>query len=149
MAEPHVLSALRAKRAELDGELRQTEQRSAQLRSDLEAIDRSIMLFDPTAKPQTIIPKTRRHSMFAFKHGEFSRIVRDLIRRSEAPMSLHEIADRIAAAHNLDMDAADAKAKLIAKIRPSLSSEHIVKETRDGILVWRAIENVHRQSEPV
>ena len=146
MAEPHVLSALRTKCAELDGELRLTEQRAVQLRQNIEAIDRSIMLFDPTAKPHTITPKARRHSTFAFKHGEFGRIVRDLVRQSEAPMSLHELADRIATEYNLDIQAPDAKAKLFAKIRLSLHSENLVKELRDGVVVWRSIVNSHQQA---
>jgi hypothetical protein len=114
MAELHVISALRAKHAELAGELRQTEQRAAQLRSDLEAIDRSIVIFDPTAQPQNIPAKTRRQSTSTFRHGEFARNVRDLLRQAGAPLSLSEIADRIATKHNLNMDASDSKAKLIA-----------------------------------
>jgi hypothetical protein len=39
MAEPHVLSALREKRAELSGELIGAENRTARLRADLESLD--------------------------------------------------------------------------------------------------------------
>jgi hypothetical protein len=129
MAESHTLSDLRAKYAEFAAELRQIEQRAEQLRVHCEHIAHTILIFDPTAQPQHIQPKTRRQSTPVFRHGEFARIVRDLLRRAGGPMSLHEIADQIAAEHNLDIEASGAKAKLIAKIRPSLSSEHVVKGT--------------------
>jgi len=140
MAESHALSTLQAKYAELAGKLRETEQCAVRLRADCEHIAHTILILDPMAKPQDIQPKTRRHSPFTFRHGEFARIVRDLLRRSGRPMSLHEIADQIAAEHNLDVETPEAKARLIAKIRPSLSSENIVKDRRDGILVWRAVD---------
>ncbi|MGD0105728.1 MAG: hypothetical protein ABSC06_17060 [Rhodopila sp.] len=138
MAEPHVLSALRTKYAELDGELRQIEQRAEQLRADRDTIGRSILIFDPTAQPQEIQPKARRQKSSVFKHGEFARVVRDLLRRAGKPMSLRDIADQMIAEHKLDMEVAGARAKLDAKIRTLLlRTPDVVRETRDGIPVWR------------
>jgi hypothetical protein len=71
----HVLPALRTKRAELDGELHQIEQRADQLGAEPDAIDRVILIFDPTARPAHIAPKTRRQSIFAFRRGELCRQV--------------------------------------------------------------------------
>lgn len=147
MAEPHVLSALRAKYAELAGELRQIEQRAEQLRADCEHVAHTILIFDPTAQPQQIQPKARRQSSSEFKHGEFARTVRDLLRQAGEPMSLPEIADKIIAARNLDMELPGAKAKLDAKIRTLLlRSEDIVREKRDdGTSVWHTIRNGPRE----
>jgi hypothetical protein len=47
MAEPHVIGALRNKRAELDGMLRQLEQQLAQQRTNLAHVDATMRLFDP------------------------------------------------------------------------------------------------------
>ena len=60
MADPHVISALRAKRAELSGELIAAEKRILQLRDDISSLDRTIQMFDPTAEPHTIRPILRR-----------------------------------------------------------------------------------------
>jgi hypothetical protein len=57
MADPHVISALREKRAELSGELIAAEKRILQLRDD---IDRTIRVFDPTSEPHKIRPILRR-----------------------------------------------------------------------------------------
>jgi len=51
MAEPLVLSALVKKRAEIDGALRDTEKRIAQLRAERDVIDAAIRIFDPSRLP--------------------------------------------------------------------------------------------------
>ena len=56
IADPHVISALRSKRAELSGELIATEKRILQLRADIDSLDGAIRVFDPTAEPHEIRP---------------------------------------------------------------------------------------------
>jgi hypothetical protein len=51
-----VISALCANRVELDGELRQAEKRTVQLRADLESIDGALRVFDPSLAPHVIRP---------------------------------------------------------------------------------------------
>jgi hypothetical protein len=101
MAEPHVISALRDKRAELDGELRQTEKRIIQLRADLENIDGALRVFDPSLAPRTIRPKLKRRPPTHFPRGQFSRTVLDTLRRAEAPMTARDIATQIASDYRL------------------------------------------------
>jgi hypothetical protein len=60
MADPHVISALRSKRAELSGELIAIERRIVQLRADIASLDGAIRVFDPTAAPDKIRPILRR-----------------------------------------------------------------------------------------
>jgi hypothetical protein len=60
MADSHVISALREKRAELSGELIAAEKRILQLRDDITGLDRTIRVFDPTAEPHAIRPILRR-----------------------------------------------------------------------------------------
>jgi hypothetical protein len=57
MAEPHVIGALRNKRAELAGILRQLEQQLVQQRANLAHIDAAMRLFDPDIRPNAIRPK--------------------------------------------------------------------------------------------
>lgn len=56
MADPHVISALRSKRAELSGELIAAEKRIVQLRADIANLDGAIRVFDPAAAPDKIRP---------------------------------------------------------------------------------------------
>lgn len=72
MADPHVISALRAKRAELSGELIAAEKRILQLREDINSLDRTIRVFDPTAEPHTIRPILRRKKPTIIPRGQCS-----------------------------------------------------------------------------
>ena len=56
MAETHVIGALRHKRAELAGMLRQLEQQLAQQRANLTHVDATMRLFDPDIRPKDILP---------------------------------------------------------------------------------------------
>ena len=51
MAEPHVIGALRNKRAERAGMLRQLEQQLVQQRANLAHVDATMRLFDPDMRP--------------------------------------------------------------------------------------------------
>jgi hypothetical protein len=57
MAEPHVVSALRANYAELLGQLRQCEQRADGFRDGLTHISATIQLFDPAWDGATVSAK--------------------------------------------------------------------------------------------
>jgi hypothetical protein len=72
MADPHVISALKAKRAELSGELIAAEKRILQLREDIASLDRTIRVFDPTAEPHAIRPILRRKK--ATRHCHSNRV---------------------------------------------------------------------------
>ena len=99
MGEPHVISALVTKRAELAGEIHALERRLAQLRADLIHIDAALVVFDPDATPDTIAPKrpVRRSAWFAA--GELSRLALEILRRADGePLSTREIAHRVMAA---------------------------------------------------
>lgn len=62
-------------------------------------------------------------------------------------MSLPEIANKMIAEHNLNMELPNAKAKLDAKIRTLLlRSPDVTKDTRDdGTAVWYTVMSGHRE----
>jgi hypothetical protein len=60
MAEPHVLSALVSRRAELTGEIEGLECQDDQLRADLLHIEAAIRIFAPDYRPNEIRPKAKR-----------------------------------------------------------------------------------------
>lgn len=139
MADTHVISALLQKRAELDGELRQMTKRIVQLKSDLEAVDAAIRVFDPSREPHKIKPITRRTKPKVFRHGQCSRAILNLLRDAPAPMTPREIMETLASEYHLDLTRQEDKTALLVKIRntlPRYAGETLNREFRDGIAVW-------------
>jgi hypothetical protein len=87
MAEPHVVSALRTKRAEFSGYIADLERKINRQRAELAHVDATIRLFSPGANPDTILPKRpyRRTRYFA--------------RNELVPAYARRSADGIKAAH--------------------------------------------------
>jgi hypothetical protein len=57
MTEKHVVSALRAKRAEISGHIHDLEKRIARQRTNLANLDATIKLFSPGTNPDSIPAK--------------------------------------------------------------------------------------------
>ena len=83
MADPHIIAALRAKRAELSGDLAQTKTRVQRLQAEIAAVDTTLRLFDPEQRPDTIRPVVRRTKPGRFRTGEFTWTLLGLIREGQ------------------------------------------------------------------
>jgi hypothetical protein len=90
MAELHVISALRNKRAELAGMLRQLEQQLVRQRASLAHLDATMRLFDPDIRPK----QPRTHNAW-FRPGECLRLIYDQLREATEPVTTRELAERI------------------------------------------------------
>jgi len=95
MAEPHVVTALRAKRAEISGHVHDLERKLARHRANLANIDATIRLFAPELNPDTIPPKRTYRRTRYFAKGELSRRIlglhidqRDTVRLPQATAAL-------------------------------------------------------------
>jgi hypothetical protein len=138
MADLHVISALRAKRAELSGELIAAEKRILQLRDDITALDRTIRVFDPTAEPHTIRPIFRRKKPTLIPRGQCSRAVLGILRHAECPMTAREIAGQLAARYQIDASNTEAMKPLVAKVRNTLPRQSgLVSEKRGDAKAWK------------
>ena len=138
MADPHVISALRNKRAELSGELIAAEKRILQLRDDIVSLDRTIRVFDPTAEPHTIEPILRRRKSTLIPRGQCSRAVLDMLRHADDPMTAREIATQLAARYRLNTYDTDAMNALIGKLRNTLARQTaLVSELPGDAKVWK------------
>ena len=92
MGEPHVISALRDKRAEISGEILKLEKDIAQRRAELMHLDATLRLFAPDMVLHTIRPKRpagRKNCWFG--HGERSRLVLSALRTAEGALTAREI----------------------------------------------------------
>jgi hypothetical protein len=95
MTEPHVIGALRNKRAELAGMLRQLEQQLVRQRANLAHLDATMRLFDPDIRPNDIRPKQPRARNTWFRQGECLRLIYDELREATQPVTTRELAERI------------------------------------------------------
>jgi hypothetical protein len=150
MAEPHVISALRAKRAELAGEIQVAENRIAQLRADLVHLDATLRLFDPAADPAAIPARRPYRRRRWFSDGELPRRILDTLRTSPEPLSASAVTARVMAAKGMDVD--DAATLLM--IRKGVQSylrrqsgalvETAGRKSRD--VLWRVASDGARQT---
>jgi len=98
MPEPHVVTALRAKRAEISGHVHDLERKLARHRASLAAIDATMRLYAPSLDPDTIPPKRTYRRTRYFAKGELSRLVVSALRLANGkPMTTAAITSAIVA----------------------------------------------------
>ena len=141
MAELHVIGALRNKRAELAGMLRQLEQQLAGHRANLAHLDATMLLFDPNVRPKDIRPRQVRARNVWFRQGECPRLIYDVLRGTTQPVTTRELAERIMRVKAIPT-ADDHQRELIQKTL--LGSLNRAKETIErvetgGVVSWRLI----------
>ena len=95
MGEPHVIPALKRKRARIAGELAQSEKRCEAMRLHLVALDHTLRIFDYDGDPADIKPI--RPTKWVFRRGELKRTVLSILRTANGPMTNAELAQRIIA----------------------------------------------------
>ena len=142
MAEPHVIGALRNKRAELAGTLRQLEQQLAGHRANLAHLDATMRLFDPKIRPKDIHPRRVQERNVWFRQGECLRLIYDELREATQPVTTRELAERIMRVKAISA-ADDHQRELLQKTL--LGSLNRAKETIErvetaGVVSWRLLQ---------
>jgi hypothetical protein len=141
MGEPHVISALSNKRAELAGIVSQLERQLGQQRANLAHLDATMRLFDPNIRPNTIRPKQQRARSVWFRPGECLRLIYDELRDAVQPMTARELAERIMRVKAMPV-VDDRQRELVQKtILGSLNraKETIARSETAGLVSWRLI----------
>jgi hypothetical protein len=141
MVEPHVIGALRNKRAELAGTLRQLEQQLAGHRANLAHLDATMLLFDPKIRPKDIRPRRVQQRNVWFRQGECLRLIYNELREAAQPVTTRELAERIMRVKAISA-ADDHQRELLQKTL--LGSLNRAKETIErvetaGVVSWRLI----------
>lgn len=97
----HTVSGLISKRAEIAGKIEHLQNELRQLVIDLDNVDHTIHLFDPSIELEEISkrPVPPRHQ--AFK-GEVTRIVLTTLKNAKRPLTSQELAQRVMAERGLD-----------------------------------------------
>ena len=139
MGEPHVISALSSKRAELAGIVGQLERQLGQQQANLAHLDATMRLFDPDIRPNKIRPRQQRTRSAWFRPGECLRLIYDELRDAARPMTTREIAERMMRVKAMPM-ADDRQRELVQKtILGSLNraKETITRVEAAGVVRWR------------
>ena len=144
MGEPHVISALRDKRAEISGEILKLEKDIAQRRAKLMHLDATLKLFAPDMVLHTIRPKRpngRKTSWFG--HGERSRLVLSALRTAEGALTAREITGLLMADKNLDpsdLQVWDAIQKTVLAMLAGGNRKGVIQRIEGGLgeaVSWR------------
>ena len=138
MANSHVVSGLLDKRAEISGLINKHQSEINKLNQSLDALDSTIKLFSPEIDLRHHRAKTIRERNRFFKNGECIRLILDVLREAEEPLTPVAITDHIIALKTLSVDseetehvrntvyaalAANAKKGLIKQIRSDAGSK--------------------------
>src|SRR5208337_2965831 len=141
MAELHVIGALREKRSELGGVMKQLEQRLEQHRAALAHLDATMRLFDPDIRPEEIRPRQQRSRSSWFRPGECLRLIYDVLRDTPQPVTTRELAERIMQVKAIP-STDDRRRELIQKtICGSLAraKDTIERTETAGVVTWRLV----------
>src|ERR1700730_1859221 len=116
MADSHVISALREKRAIIAGLIEKLERKLEQQRADLTHIDGVLGLFQPDRDPYAIKPnRTQLRTRYSARN-ELARLCMDALRDALGLITTDEIASQVIAAKGFE----SADSTLRASIRDQL-----------------------------
>ncbi len=102
----YLLDGLKAKRAELTGEIARCQARLQQIAIDLEHIDGALRVIAPDFVAESVLPKIFTPPSTWSKRGEMSRAVLGILRVARNPMSTREIAAQLVVQRGLAADTA-------------------------------------------
>ncbi len=114
MAETHVISALKRKRAMIAGELAQSERRCEAMRLHLVALDHSLRLFGYDGDPADIRPVQRRRRLF--RRGELQRAILGIL-RVNGPVTDAELVERVFAMKGWDASNVDLRRTITERVK--------------------------------
>jgi hypothetical protein len=131
MAQPHVVYALIAKRAELAGLIHDLEKRAKQARIDLTHINSTLRLFDPDIRPVSITSKNPAGNRLKyFEPGEMSRLCREALRDATEPLSAQDIVGGVMRAKGLDPDDKSLRQDLVRRFLWALHTMQVAGSIR-------------------
>jgi hypothetical protein len=147
MSESHVVSGLKAKRAEIAGHIRELDKQAKAWRVRLSHIDASIKMFAPDADLTAIKPKRTRHKSYYFKHGEQTRMILDTLRERPG-ITATEIATALLTLKGVPTDpetVGEAKSRALLMLRTLKRAGRVTREGVAGVEPrWALAEIVNR-----
>jgi hypothetical protein len=143
MAESHIISALRLKRAEISGYIHDFEKRIARQRGNLANLDATIRLFSPGTNPDAIPAKRPYRRTRYFARNELSRLVMDALRLATEPLAATDIATAIMRVKGAAEDDAAFKAivaeRVLGVLRGLTKRDEVVRTGNSRNAQWKLI----------
>lgn len=115
MADPHVVTALIRKHAELAGELQELERQKRSIRQRLTHVDQTLKMVGYKGDFTEIAPRLRYRRMFRTR--ELKRLVLDIMRQSPEPLSNSQIAVLVIELKRWDSDNDELRALVSGKVK--------------------------------
>ncbi len=100
----YAVCSLRAKRAEIAGEIDTLRLQLAHRRRDLAKVDDILRILSPASDPALIPPKKAIKYLNVFRQGELGRLIIGLLRTADGPMTNLEIARTVMERGGLSQD---------------------------------------------
>ena len=142
MAESHVVTGLVAKRGQLAGRIEQCRRELERLVADVGHLDGSIKLFAPDYKLESIRAKVPRQRNQFFRQGECQRLVLEIFRDAEKPLSARQIAEALVNRKGLEATPAmiEQMRKNVWNIVRRLAGNGVIRDagTEGGGKTWKA-----------
>jgi hypothetical protein len=96
----HTISGLLTKRMDLFHEAERIRDRLAEIRNDIDALDRTLNVLGYDGDLDAAMPRQKRHVIFG--RGELTRQVLTILRRSGKPLTSRQIAQEIVSDSGMD-----------------------------------------------
>ena len=143
MSDPHVVSALKAKRAEIAGKIEATQRTMQEFVIDLDHIDASLRIFDPDIDLSDIRPKLIPAAHRAFR-GEITRIILDALRDATKPLTTGDLAVEVLRQRGLNPDDPRLVRLMIRRVGACLTKQREFgrAKSRPGPAPWLLWEPV-------
>ena len=95
MAGPMVIGLLNKKKSELLGDLEHHKSLINQIQEDLNTINKTILIYDPTYDLGGIKPVNKYYHNRQFKRGELKKLIIEFLKASDKPVTTVEIEKEI------------------------------------------------------
>ncbi|MEQ8305026.1 MAG: hypothetical protein RIA09_00570 [Hoeflea sp.] len=132
----HTINGLLTKRADLFNEAKELRERIAEIKNDIDAIDRALGTFGYTGDLDAAMPRQKRHVVFG--KGELFRSCMTVLRGAEGPLTSRQIAQEIVELNG--QDARDRKYvnDLVKRVGKCLRQTDGARKGTDGVgnVVW-------------
>lgn len=136
------MSGLLTKRADLFNEAQRIRDRLAEIRNDIDALDRTLGVLGYEGDLDAAMPRQKRHVIFG--RGELTRQVLSILRQADGPLTSRQIAQEIVSQSG--MDARDRKfvSDLVKRVGKALRQYPggTVRKATDasGNVVWSVVQ---------
>ncbi len=117
----YALSALKNKRATLASEIVQLERQLRHRRESLVHVDACLRLLDPATEPESLPLKRMPKHIKLFRQGELGRLILDVLRNADTPVSTQEITGAILEAGG---HGPSARPSVMPRVRGNLAYLH-------------------------